>query len=200
MLGFHAFWDMAYTLARRLDTGRSHSWGLLRRWYTMSASAACSGWARLMMKKYDSARQDRKWTYRCHTASLATFTRLHGGLICLRYLVDDLRRDFRRVLSAIWLRTWLIPCLHAISLFSPPLTDVPIVDSRGRDFHGLDFNQRDSNAVCMSEHTVICSRKKSKSSSQFVILDFAAPSFESSNVSASSSGYESITFACKMSE
>lgn len=44
-------------------------------------------------------------------------------------------------------------------------------------------------------HTVICSRRKSKSSSQFDKLVFAVDSFEPSNVSASSIGYDNITFA-----
>ena len=44
-------------------------------------------------------------------------------------------------------------------------------------------------------HTVTCSRKKSRSSSQFDKLVFAAPSFELSNVSASSMGYDNITLA-----
>jgi len=47
--------------------------------------------------------------------------------------------------------------------------------------------------------TVICSRRKSKSSSQLASDDCAASSFESSRVSASGSGYASITLACDAS-
>lgn len=45
--------------------------------------------------------------------------------------------------------------------------------------------------------TVICSRRKSKSSSQFERLVLAVESFVSSRVSASSMGYDSITFALR---
>ena len=46
------------------------------------------------------------------------------------------------------------------------------------------------------ELTVICSLKKSKSSSQFDKLVCADESFELNNSSASSIGYDNITFAC----
>lgn len=45
-------------------------------------------------------------------------------------------------------------------------------------------------------HTVICSRRKSRSSSQFDSDVFAVLSFPTSSSSASSMGYESITLAC----
>lgn len=47
--------------------------------------------------------------------------------------------------------------------------------------------------------TVICSRRKSKSSSQFDKLVWAVDSFDDNKSSASSMGYESITLACLMS-
>jgi hypothetical protein len=48
------------------------------------------------------------------------------------------------------------------------------------------------------ELTVICSRKKSRSSSQFAKVCLAADSFDSRSSSASPIGYDNMTLACRL--
>lgn len=78
---------------------------------------------------------------------------------------------------------------------------IPVVDSCDRHLHGLSALGVVSRASVPRPRkasrllTVICSLKKSKSSSQFDKLSFAAFSFESRSDSASSIGYDSMTLA-----
>lgn len=96
----------------------------------------------------------------------------------------------------------VVSILH--SLFSP-LSDVPVVNACRRHLQCLVTNQNHVTQGNKSTthhgrtytHTVICSRKKSKSSSQSCIFCFAPPSFSLRSSFASSIGYDSITFACR---
>lgn len=75
--------------------------------------------------------------------------------------------------------------------------DVPVVDTGCSNLHRLGFCQLD-NRTGKSEVwlTVICSLKKSKSSSQLDKLVCADDNLELSSSSASLIGYDNITFAC----
>ena len=93
------------------------------------------------------------------------------------------------------------------SLVFPSLDNVPVVDTRSSDLHCLlslsasiysqagDFQFKREKEREIRKPTVICSRKNSRSSSQFFKLSSAAASFSLSIVSASANGYASITFA-----
>lgn len=83
-----------------------------------------------------------------------------------------------------------------VCLFFSLLDHFPVVNSCSCHFHSLNHGQSLLPRTSLCALTVICSRRKSKSSSQFDRLVLAVDSFESNKVSASSIGYDSITLAC----
>lgn len=92
----------------------------------------------------------------------------------------------------------LLALLLFLLLFLALLYHLPVIHSRDSNFHSLYNNLPSAyHRVTLQRYklTVICSLKKSKSSSQFDRLVCAALSLPFSNSSASSIGYDSITFA-----
>lgn len=94
--------------------------------------------------------------------------------------------------------TFVVYCFLFGFLF-PLHGNIPVVHTCCSYLHRLTYVSDLQNQFLQSIPTVICSRKKSMSSSQFARLCFAAESFEESSCSASSIGYDSITFACSTS-
>lgn len=102
-----------------------------------------------------------------------------------------------RVLSSSAVLSLFAVVLLSIGLVFPALHDIPVVNTCCGDFHRLLNVSKHKPASRSWEHvlTVICSRRKSRSSSQFAKLCFAASSLDPSSSSASLRGYASITFA-----
>lgn len=98
--------------------------------------------------------------------------------------------------SAIGLTLLLCAPAFAIGILLPALADIPIIYSCRGDFHCLENELAGERIVHgQDDLTVICSRKKSRSSSQFENDACAASSFSCSRASASGRGYESMTLA-----
>ena len=86
--------------------------------------------------------------------------------------------------------------LPGLGLLLPLHCDIPVVHSRRGNLQCL-YPRMSANIsrTQVRALTVICSLRKSKSSSQFSSVCCAPDSFPSSSVSASAIGYASITFA-----
>ena len=117
------------------------------------------------------------------------------------YLVFPWRDSFHSstkwpMLSIRHSSTFLPSLIPTLCLFSPLLCDIPIVNPRRGNLQGLAMMLVPSaHNLVQVVLTVICSRRKSRSSSQFAKLCCAADSFDFSSTSASAVGYDSITFA-----
>lgn len=99
---------------------------------------------------------------------------------------------------AIW-RSLLVSsfCSLLVCLLFPPHRHIPVVHSSRSNLHRLKNRQSMSFVRKAGARTVICSLKKSRSSSQFSRFCLAAESFDCNSSSASSIGYASMTFAWK---
>lgn len=97
----------------------------------------------------------------------------------------------------------IIPIIITTPFLLPPLPNIPIIHSCSSDFHCLfprrtplvpyppskkKKTQKISLGIFVIKHTVICSLKKSTSSSQFAKLCCAVSSLEMRSVSASGRG------------
>lgn len=86
-------------------------------------------------------------------------------------------------------------------LFFPLLDHLPVINPCSSNLHGLALVSRILRFPGAEPigRTVICSRKKSRSSSQLAKLVLAVDSLLLSSVSASPMGYDNITLACAWS-
>lgn len=110
------------------------------------------------------------------------------GLFCL---ASSLELAVRLALVLFRLGTFSFLLVFAF------LDNLPVVHSRDGNLHGLLSVSMRRPAGPGIGRTVICSLKKSKSSSQFDKLCFAVDSLDCRSVSASSTGYDNMTFACR---
>lgn len=104
--------------------------------------------------------------------------------------------DFSTIWRSLFSR---FQCL-LLGLLLPSHRNIPIIHSCCSNLHCLKYCQcpMSNTSICRNglwELTVICSRKKSRSSSQLLKFCLAVANLVVSNSSASSIGYESMTFA-----